>query len=160
MPHCSAACSRNFCWSGWSVSPCAMPSMVSTRRPPTSQPRTRQEQTSRPSSVTLHAPQSPGGASLLAAGEVERVAEHVEQRVLRLAEELDLVPVHRRRRRDAWPSGSPRPLERDQRRAAREHARDLGTELHGAPLVVDRPARRARRRLEPLLRGLVEACCR
>jgi hypothetical protein len=37
------------------------------------------------------------GAAFLAAREMERVAEHVEQRVLRLAEELDLVPVHRRR---------------------------------------------------------------
>ena len=36
-----------------------MPSMVSTRRPPTSHPSTRQEQTSRPSSMTLQAPQSP-----------------------------------------------------------------------------------------------------
>src|SRR5206468_3295992 len=38
-----------------------------------------------------------GGAAFLAACQVERVAEHVEQRLLRLAEELDLVPVHRRR---------------------------------------------------------------
>src|SRR5437867_1997768 len=37
------------------------------------------------------------GAALLAAGQVERVAEHVEQRLLRLAEELHRVPVHRRR---------------------------------------------------------------
>src|SRR5262249_21282647 len=39
----------------------------------------------------------PRGAALLAAGEVERVAEDVEQRVLRLAQELHLVSVHRRR---------------------------------------------------------------
>src|SRR5439155_8091964 len=37
------------------------------------------------------------GAALLAPGQVERVAKHVEQRVLRLAEELDRVPVDRRR---------------------------------------------------------------
>src|SRR5437762_2699321 len=37
-----------------------------------------------------------GGAAFLAAGELERVAEHVEQRLLRLAEELDRVSVHRR----------------------------------------------------------------
>src|SRR5262249_26931232 len=59
IPHWSAACSRNFCCSGWSFSPLARPSMVSMRRPPTSQPSTRQEQTRRPSSVTLQAPQSP-----------------------------------------------------------------------------------------------------
>src|SRR5262245_25103205 len=35
-----------------------------------------------------------GGAALLAAGQVQRVAEDVEQGLLRLAEELDLVPVH------------------------------------------------------------------
>ena len=28
-PHCSAACSRNFCCSGWRSWPCAMPSTVS-----------------------------------------------------------------------------------------------------------------------------------
>src|SRR5512144_5246 len=37
-----------------------------------------------------------GGAAFLAAGQVERVAQHVEQRLLRLAEELDRVAVHRR----------------------------------------------------------------
>src|SRR4030095_15796939 len=59
MPRWSAACSRNFCCSGWSFSPLARPSIVSMRRPPTSHPSTRQEQTRRPSSVTLQAPQSP-----------------------------------------------------------------------------------------------------
>src|SRR5215472_12548863 len=34
-------------------------------------------------------------AALLAPRQVQRVAEHVEERVLRLAEELDVVPVHR-----------------------------------------------------------------
>src|SRR5439155_10024526 len=37
-----------------------------------------------------------GGATFLAAREMQRVAEHVEQRLLGLAEELDRVPVHRR----------------------------------------------------------------
>src|SRR5262245_14407417 len=37
------------------------------------------------------------GTSLLAPREMKRVAEHVEERLLRLAEELDLVSVHRRR---------------------------------------------------------------
>src|SRR5262249_21747388 len=37
------------------------------------------------------------GAAFLAAGEVQRVAQHVEQRLLRLAEELHRVAVHRRR---------------------------------------------------------------
>ena len=45
-----------------------------------------------------------GGAAFLAAGQVQRVAEDVEQRLLRLAEELDRVSVHRSLRRDAWPS--------------------------------------------------------
>ena len=96
MPHCSAACSRNFCCSGWSVSPLAMPSIVSIRRPPTSQPSTRHEQTSRPSSMTLQAPQSPEAQPSLLPVRLQRVAEHVEQRLLRLAEELDRVAVHRR----------------------------------------------------------------
>jgi hypothetical protein len=37
-----------------------------------------------------------GGAAFLAAGHVQRVAQDVEQRLLRLAEELHRVPVHRR----------------------------------------------------------------
>src|SRR5262249_49834944 len=37
------------------------------------------------------------GAALLAPGQVQRVPEHVEQRLLGLAEELDVVSVHRRR---------------------------------------------------------------
>src|SRR5712692_1144651 len=36
-----------------------------------------------------------GGAAFLAARQVEGVAKHVEQRLLRLAQELDRVPVHR-----------------------------------------------------------------
>src|SRR5262249_56217000 len=38
-----------------------------------------------------------GGAAFLAAGQVERIAQHVEQRLLRLTEELDVVAVHSRR---------------------------------------------------------------
>src|SRR5712691_10942270 len=41
-------------------------------------------------------PAVPGGAAFLAPRQVEGVAEHVEQRLLRLAEELHRVPVHRR----------------------------------------------------------------
>ena len=41
------------------LSPCAMPSMVSMRRPSASAPSTRHEQTRRPSTMTLQAPQSP-----------------------------------------------------------------------------------------------------
>src|SRR5258706_11210166 len=37
-----------------------------------------------------------GATAFLAAGQMERVAKDVEQRLLRLAEELDRVPVHRR----------------------------------------------------------------
>src|SRR5207247_9995265 len=39
-------------------------------------------------------PAVPGGAAFLAARQVEGVAEHVEQCLLRLAQELDRVPVH------------------------------------------------------------------
>src|SRR5215468_11345018 len=59
MPHWSAACSRNFCCSGCSFSPCAMPSMVLISWPSASAASIRQEQTRRPSTVMLQAPQSP-----------------------------------------------------------------------------------------------------
>src|ERR1044071_4368798 len=58
-PHCRAACSRNFCCTGCSLSPSAMPSTVVTVRPSASTPSIRQEQTSLPSTMTLQAPQSP-----------------------------------------------------------------------------------------------------
>ena len=70
-----------------------MPSMVSTARPSASAPSTRQAHTRRPSSITLQAPQSPERAAFLAAGELELVAQHVEQGLLGLAQELDRVAV-------------------------------------------------------------------
>ena len=59
MPHWRAACSMNLRCNGCSSSPLAMPSMVPISRPSASAPSTRQEQTRRPSTVTLQAPQSP-----------------------------------------------------------------------------------------------------
>ena len=58
-PHCSAACSRNFCCTGCSLSPSAMPSTVVIFLPSASTPSIRHEHTSLPSRMTLQAPQSP-----------------------------------------------------------------------------------------------------
>src|SRR5262245_48614557 len=58
-PHCRAACSRNFCCTGCSLSPSAMPSTVVILRPSASAPSIRHEQTILPSQMTVHAPQSP-----------------------------------------------------------------------------------------------------
>src|SRR5690349_8245064 len=58
-PHCRAACSRNFCCTGWSLSPCAMPSTVVILWPSASAPSIRHEQTILPSQITVQAPQSP-----------------------------------------------------------------------------------------------------
>src|SRR6516165_8485744 len=58
-PHCSAACSRNFCCTGCSLSPWAMPSTVVMPRPSASAPSIRHEQTILPSQMTVQAPQSP-----------------------------------------------------------------------------------------------------
>ena len=55
----SAACSRNFCCTGCSLSPLAMPSIVVIDVPSASTPSTRQEHTRRPSMITVQAPQSP-----------------------------------------------------------------------------------------------------
>src|SRR5712692_5110001 len=59
MPHCKAACSRNFCCRGWSLDGLASPSIVATSFPAVSTARTRQESTNTPSSNTLQAPQLP-----------------------------------------------------------------------------------------------------
>src|SRR6202048_2873723 len=58
-PHCNAACSRNFCCTGCSLSPWAMPSTVVILWPSASAPSIRQEQTMLPSRMTVQAPQSP-----------------------------------------------------------------------------------------------------
>src|SRR6516162_1557321 len=58
-PHCSAAYSRNFCCTGCSFSPSAMPSTVVILRPSASAPSIRHEQTMWPSTMTVQAPQSP-----------------------------------------------------------------------------------------------------
>ena len=59
IPHCKAACSKNFFCKGWSVSPSARPSTVATSLPSASTPRTKQESMDLPSIITLQAPQSP-----------------------------------------------------------------------------------------------------
>src|SRR6516162_1042212 len=58
-PHCNAACSRNFCCTGCSLSPSAMPSTVVILRPSASAPSIRHEHTILPSQITVQAPQSP-----------------------------------------------------------------------------------------------------
>src|SRR5712691_7557435 len=59
IPHCKAACSRNFCCKGCSLDGVASPSIVATSLPAVSTARTRQESTRTPSSKTLQAPQLP-----------------------------------------------------------------------------------------------------
>src|SRR5215472_6333552 len=58
-PHCNAACSKNFCCTGCSFSPSAMPSTVVILRPSASAPSIRHEHTMLPSQMTVQAPQSP-----------------------------------------------------------------------------------------------------
>src|SRR6202035_1656393 len=58
-PHCKAACSRNFCCTGCSFSPSAIPSTVVILWPSASAPSIRHEQTMLPSTMTVQAPQSP-----------------------------------------------------------------------------------------------------
>ncbi len=88
MPHCSAAISRNFCCSGCSFSPCAMPSMVLMSWPSASADSIRQEQTRRSSSMMLQAPQSPEAQPSFEPVNAERPAQGVEHGVIRLAQEL------------------------------------------------------------------------
>src|SRR4051812_22307194 len=59
IPHCSAASSRNACFSGCSLSAVARPSTVVRSAPVTSAARTQQELTRRPSMITAQAPQLP-----------------------------------------------------------------------------------------------------
>src|SRR5260370_16877733 len=59
MPHCRLACSRNLFCKVWSTPLVASPSTVAMFLPCASTPSIRHEHTARPSSITVHAPQSP-----------------------------------------------------------------------------------------------------
>src|SRR6478752_5405670 len=147
MPHWSAAISTNFFCSGCSFSPSAMPSIVSIFTPSASGARTRQEQTSRPSTMTLHAPQSPEPQpSLLPVR--PRLSRSTSSRVWlgsqRYSVDAPLMVVV------TWIFAmlamSPMldaidAVARDHRRPLEKNARDLGAVLDGAALVVDRLAR-------------------
>src|SRR5713226_7042577 len=59
MPHCNAACSRNFCCSTCRPLGPARPSIVLIFLPCASTASIRHEQADRPSTITVQAPQSP-----------------------------------------------------------------------------------------------------
>ena len=126
---------------GCSFSPLAMPSMVPILRPSASAPSTRQEQTRRPSTVTLQAPQSPVPQPSLAPVRPRRsrsTSSSVSSASQRI---LDGVAVDCRR--NANLRHHLLPFARFSAicgRAARQHAGDLDAELLGAALVVDRTA--------------------
>ncbi len=98
-----------------------------------------------------------GGAAFLGAGKHQLVAQHIEQRLLRLAQVLVVVAVDGRRyvillRHQFFLATS----SARKRRALREHARDLDPVFLGAALVVDRTAGGARRCGELVERGGVD----
>ena len=82
-----------------------------------------------------------GRAAFLRAGQSELVAQDIEQRVLRLAQELDRVAVDRCGDMMLCHQAFPCSFERDLRGPAGEHARDLDAIFLGAALVVDGAAR-------------------
>ncbi len=114
-----------------------MPSMVSTSAPSASAPSTRQEQTSRPSSVTLQAPQSPVPQPSLAPVRPRLVAQHIQQGFLGLAQEFCRVAVDRGCDVNLAHDGSSCAFVGDFGGPAGQHAGDMGAEFDGAALVVD-----------------------
>ena len=133
----------------------AMPSMVSTSGP---RPR-RQHQAGADQPAVEHDAAGAavaGGAAFLGAGQRQLVAQHVEQRLLGLAQKLDRIAVDGGGDVNLGSSARPSPARaRSAAGAPRQHARDLDPVFDGAALVVDRlaggrrpppPARRAPRR--------------
>ena len=106
-----------------------MPSMVPIDLPLASTPSIRQEQTSRPSTMTLQAPQSPVEQPSLVPVRPSWSRRHIEQRLLRLAQELDGIAVDR----CCYVVFRHQPfLARSSAicgRAARQHARDLDADI-------------------------------
>src|SRR5262245_43442463 len=151
MPHCKAAISTNFFCNGCSLSPSAMPSMVSISAPSASGASTRQLHTRRPSMVTLQAPQSPEPQpSLLPVS--PSVSRRASSRVWLASHRNSvgaplMVVLH-----GSWPLAvSPvfdavDAIAGNESRPLQQYPGDLGAILDGAALVVDRLADgRARR---------------
>src|SRR5262249_19077006 len=158
-PHCSAACSRNFCCTGCNLSPSAIPSIVVILRPSASGPSIKHEQTMLPSQMTVQAPQSPElQPSLLPVrlSSSRSTSSMVCCGSQRNSTGSPLIVV------DTWvlAIGSLLALggafKGDGGRAAREHAGDLDAVFDRAALVVDRFAGAPGRGVEPGERIVVE----
>ena len=159
IPHWSAACSRNRCCSGWSVSPLAMPSMVSTWRPGhlAAQHEARADQPAVQHDAAGAAVARRRSLPCCRSGGACRGARRAASPPSRRGTRPRLRSPSPRC--GAWPSVRPRSVQRDQGRPARQHAGDLDAELDRASLVVDGPAGRPRRRLQPVLRRPGPAGC-
>src|SRR5882724_8775276 len=157
MPHCNAAISRNFCCSGCSLSPWAMPSMVRSSWPSASAASIRQEQTRRSFSVILQAPQSP---------DAQPSFEPVRPSGPRSASSMVSYGSHRNSAGSplmvvdtcsfAMISISLSAVRGDGSRALQEHAGNLGAVDNGAALVVDRTAGGAASGRSSIQRRIVE----
>ena len=99
-PHCIASCSMKASCTGCSTSPCARPSIVVTARSPTSIASIMQEQTGAPSSQTVQAEQAPRLQRDLGAGEIQRAAQHLGERHVRLDAKRTRCAVNPERNRD------------------------------------------------------------
>ena len=95
MPHCSAACSRNFCCRGCSCSPFAMPSIVVIVRSSASA-RARDTTARAARSRSPSRRRSRPSRSLPWCRSIRPVAQRVEQGFARLAEKLRGLAVDRR----------------------------------------------------------------
>ena len=96
IPHCSGGVLEEFLLQRVQPVRRAMPSMVVMDLPSASTASTRQELTSTPSRMTLHAPQLPLLQPSLAPVRPSSIAQHFQQALARLAQELDRFAV------DAW----------------------------------------------------------
>ena len=154
----SAACSRNLRCSGCSSSPSAMPSMVSISAAfglgAEHQAGADEPAVDRDAAGAAVA----GAAAFLRAGQAQAVAQHVEQRLVGLADEFDGVAVDRGCDMNARHLLSSCALARDLCGAARQHAGDLDSEFAWCR-ACRRSAGRRPSRPRPALRAPPRRAC-
>ena len=118
--------------------PCLRSSVISA--PCTSAPSTRQEQTNRPFTVTEQAPQSPVPQPSFAPVSRKPVAQHIQQRLIGIADELDRIAVDQWWKREATSFGTSGTGIGNMCGTAGENAGGAGTKRDSAALVVNRVA--------------------
>src|SRR5271156_3647682 len=148
MPHCRLAFSRNLFCKTWSTPLVASPSTVEMFLPCASTPSIRHESTARPSTITVHAPQSPvrhPSFEPVSSSTSRKVSSRLWRGSHRNSTVSPLIVASTRvffialcRRCLSCDSGFLRALGCDCENASRQHGGNVNAKIYGPPHVADR----------------------